>query len=237
MYERRIENSMYKTIKQLKKLKNEPISSSTTERQEQRYELPEASEVDYEKLPITLPPEVEKIISRIRKNLNLDEIKDSTIENPVSSSEKTKNEPNYTPSFEAKRRSASGGQNEPNSTNAGNKLKAPPKAAQLNNQSSIIDIEDPPRRNQCKGEHNFSPDAPKNPINHSRPKVESTNNQSSIINNQCKAEPNLHDQMKVTQDISKDYELTRPGELLQKIINQSRPQAESTNNKSSIINN
>ncbi|MHC4212993.1 MAG: hypothetical protein ACYSWP_06405 [Planctomycetota bacterium] len=38
-------------------------------------------------------------------------------------------------------------QNEPNSNNEGNKLKDPPEAAQLNNQSSIID-------NQWKGEPN-----------------------------------------------------------------------------------
>ena len=42
---------------------------------------------------------------------------------------------------------------EPNSTNDGNKLKAPPKAAQLNNQSSII-------TNQWKGEPNFKSNAP-----------------------------------------------------------------------------
>jgi hypothetical protein len=33
---------------------------------------------------------------------------------------------------------------------------------------------------------NFTPHAPKNPINHSWPQAESTNNQSSIINNQLK---------------------------------------------------
>ena len=59
-------------------------------------------------------------------------------------------------------------QNKPNLTNEGNKLKAPPKAAQLNNQSSII-------TNQLKGEPNFTPNATTkhanranfNPISHS----------------------------------------------------------------------
>jgi len=101
MYERRIENSMYKTMKQLKILKNEPISS-TTERQEPRYQLPERSDVNYEELPFPMSPKVEKMISRIRKNLKLDEIqdsnienKDSNIENPESTIEKMQNEPNY----------------------------------------------------------------------------------------------------------------------------------------------
>ena len=167
MYERRIENSMYKTMKQLKILKNEPnlttnveakqrsnvagnesknlrasrhknepISSSTTERQEPRYHPREVSEVNYEKLPVSMSPKLEKMISRIRKNLKLDEIQESTT------------------NVEAKRRSAAGGQNEPN----------------------------------------FTPHTPKKPINHSQPQAESTNthgpvragNQSSIINNQLK---------------------------------------------------
>ncbi len=37
-----------------------------------------------------------------------------------------------------------------------------------------------------QNEPNFTPNASKKPINHSRPKVESTNHQSSIINNQLK---------------------------------------------------
>ncbi len=44
-------------------------------------------------------------------------------------------------------------------------------------------------------------------------------------------EPNLHDQMNLSPAITKDYSLTQPGELLQKIINQSRPKADSTNNQ------
>jgi len=96
MYERRIENSLYKTMKQLKNLKNEPISSSTTERKEPRYQAREVSGDNYEMLPIPMSPELEKMISRIRKNLKLDEIQESNIENPVSSIEnrKMKNEPN-----------------------------------------------------------------------------------------------------------------------------------------------
>ena len=42
-------------------------------------------------------------------------------------------------------------------------------------------------------------------------------------------EPNSHTQTNVNPVISRDYELTQPGELLQKIINQSRPKADSTN--------
>ncbi len=85
-------------------------------------------------------------------------------------------------------------QNEPNSTNAGNKLKDPPQAAQLNNQSSIIN-------NHCKApaiseeheqalQHGYPPDKPyppQKPINHSQPKsqaryggAESTNSQLKI---------------------------------------------------------
>ncbi len=62
-------------------------------------------------------------------------------------------------------------------------------------------------------------------------------------------EPNSHIQTNVSPVISRDYELTQPGELLQKIINQSRPKsqtryggADSTNivdppQEESIINN
>ena len=75
--------------------------------------------------------------------------------------------------------------------------------------------------------------------NHSRPKAESTT-QYDIRNTQYETnmqnEPNLQDQMNLTPAISKDYDLARPVEILQKIINQSRPKADSTNNQSSIIN-
>ncbi|MHC4215981.1 MAG: hypothetical protein ACYSWP_21735, partial [Planctomycetota bacterium] len=42
-------------------------------------------------------------------------------------------------------------------------------------------------------------------------------------------EPNLQGQMNVSPAITKDYSLAQPGELLRKIINQSRPKADSTN--------
>jgi hypothetical protein len=42
-------------------------------------------------------------------------------------------------------------------------------------------------------------------------------------------EPNLQGQTNVSPAISKDYDLAQPGELLQKIINQSRTKDDSTN--------
>ncbi len=202
MYERRIENSMYKSIKQLKKLKNEPISS-TTERKEQRYELPEASEVDYEKLPITLPPEVEKIISRIRKNLKLDEIKDSnienkesnienpvsSIENPVSSIEKMKNEPNSNPPCHCEEQSDAAISTtplhlaSPMSSQESQNMQNEPNLQEQSNLTPAIT-----KDYEHALLHGYPPDKPyppQKPINNPKPKTDSTNHQlkSSIKRN------------------------------------------------------
>ena len=61
--------------------------------------------------------------------------------------------------------------------------------------------------------------------NHSTHAPRATGHESRL---NMQNEPKLNDQMNVTPAISKDYDLAQPGELLRKIINQSRPQADST---------
>ena len=69
-------------------------------------------------------------------------------------------------------------------TNHENKSKTPPQAVQINNQSF---------NNQLKGKPNLT-------INQSRPKAESTNNQSSIIDNQLKAPHKAHFSSKIAKN-------------------------------------
>jgi hypothetical protein len=79
-----------------------------------------------------------------------------------------------------------------------------------------------------------------NTINQSRPKAESTNNQSSIINHQWKGEPNFNQRLVTIHQrlmtINMQNEPNFNPNTLKNPINHSRPQAESTNNQSSIIN-
>jgi hypothetical protein len=154
-----------------------------------------------------MSPELEKIISRLRKNLKLDEIKESnienkeaTIENPVSRIEKMQNEPNYESTASP-----------PTSPN-GPRVMSDESRLNMQNKPNFESTASPPT----------SP-------NGSR----ATGHESRLMQN----EPNLHDQMNVSPAITKDYENERPCELPQKTINQPRPKAETTNNQSSIINN
>ncbi len=261
MYERRIEYSMYKSMKELKNLKkektqNEPNSTNAGNKlkdppkaaqlnnqssiinnqlKEPRYKPREVPEDNYEKLPLPMSLEAEEFISKIRKNLGLDEIQDSTIENkesstenPVSSTEKMQNEPNSKTNAEPKAKSRLVGKpnyNPPCHCEGANTYL--PKGSDAAISTTPLNL--------------TSPNGPR-PSSRPTPNGSRDTGHESRINMQN--EPNSQDQANISTAISEEYEHALlhgypPDKPYppQKPINHPRPQAESTNNQSSLINN